>query len=190
LNFFALRFDSRQQKYYHPPLMSAPAVIDALEFARSAQESSGSVRVSALQRLEDLLYDSAGSLSYDLRGGRDDRNRPLLALKVSGGLHLQCQRCLGLLDYPLEVVNTLLVVPAGAKPEDDLEDPDAPDTIEANEELDVVALVEDEVLLALPLAPRHPEGECASRFATQSREGAESSAFQKLAALKRPANKH
>lgn len=169
--------------------MSAPAVIDALEFARSAQESSGSVRVSALQRLEDLLYDSTGSLNYDIRGGRDDRNRPLLAVRVTGALHLQCQRCLGLLDYPLELANTLLVVPAGAQPEDP-EDPDAPDTIEANEELDLVALVEDEVLLSLPLAPRHAEGECASRFETQSREGAARSAFEKLAALKRPPNKH
>jgi uncharacterized protein len=170
--------------------MSAPAVIDALEFARSAQESSGSVRVSALPRLEDLLYDSAGSLSFRLRGGRDNRNRPMLALEVTGGLHLQCQRCLGLLDYPLQVANTLLVGPPGAQPEDDLEDPDAPDTIEANPELDVVALVEDEVLLSLPLAPRHAEGECVSRFETQSREGAARSAFEKLAALKRPPNKH
>jgi uncharacterized protein len=169
--------------------MSAPAVIDALEFARSAQESSGSVRVSALQRLEDLLYDSSGSLSFRLRGGRDVRNRPLLEIKVSGVLHLQCQRCLGLLDYPLEVANTLLVVPTEARPEDP-DDPDSPDTVEANEELDVIALVEDEVLLSLPLAPRHAEGECASRFETQSREGAARSAFEKLAALKRPPNKH
>ena len=170
--------------------MSAPAVIDTLEFARSAQESSGNVRVSALQRLEDLLYDSAGSLSFSLRGGRDDRNRPLLVVRVTGALHLQCQRCLGLLDYPLELSNTLLVVPAGAQPADDPEDPDAPDTIEANGELDVAALVEDEVLLSLPLAPRHAEGECESRFETQSREGAARSAFEKLAALKRPPNKH
>jgi uncharacterized protein len=170
--------------------MSAPAVIDSLEFARSAQESSGSVPVSALERLEDLLYDSAGTLHWKLTGRRDERNRPLLALAVDGELHLQCQRCLGLLDYAVEVRNSLLVVPEGAAPEDDLEDPDAPDTIDANAELDVNALVEDEVLLSLPLAPRHPEGACASRFETQPQESAAPSAFAKLAALKRPENKY
>jgi uncharacterized protein len=171
--------------------MSAPAVIDALEFARSAQESSDSVAVSALQRLEDLLYDSAGSLNYAIRGRRDERNRPLLELAITGKLHLQCQRCLGLLEYPVDVANTLLVVPAGAQPVAELEDPEAPDTLEADEELDVAALIEDEVLLSLPFGPRHAEGECASRFETQSREGAAAhSAFEKLAALKRPANKH
>ena len=171
--------------------MSAPAVIDALEFARSAQESSGSVSVSALRRLEDLLYDSAGSLSYELHGRRDERNRPRLAVVVTGELHLQCQRCLGLLDYPVDVMNSLLVLAPGTEPEDEQEDPDAPDTIEADAELDVAALIEDEVLLSLPLAPRHPDGACVSRFDAQlPQENAAHSAFQKLAALKRPANKH
>ena len=171
--------------------MSAPAVIDALEFARSAQESSGSVPVSALQRLDDLLYDSAGTLNYRIRGTRDERNRPFLELKIAGGLHLQCQRCLGLLEYPVDFSNILLVVPAGAAPDPELEDPEAPDVIEASEELDVAALVEDEVLLSLPLAPRHPDGECEGRRETQSQENAAlPPAFAKLAALKRPANKH
>ena len=171
--------------------MSAPAVIDALEFARSAQELSGSVPVSALQRLDDLLYDPAGTLSFRVRGRRDERNRPFLDLKVTGGLHLQCQRCLGLLEYPVDFSNTLLVLPAGAPPDPDLEDPEAPDTIEASEELDVRALIEDEVLLSLPLAPRHAEGECESRLETQSQaSAAHHPAFEKLAALKRPPNKH
>jgi uncharacterized protein len=82
------------------------------------------------------------------------------------------------------------VVPEGAAPEDDLEDPEAPDTLDASPELDVNALVEDEVLLSLPLAPRHPEGACESRFATQSQESASPRAFEKLAAVKRPQNKH
>ena len=171
--------------------MSAPAVIDTLEFARSAQESSGSVPVSALQRLEDLLYDSAGTLSFELRGRTDERNRPLLELAIVGGLHLQCQRCLERLEYPVDFSNTLLVVPAGAPLDPDLEDPEAPDTIEASAELDVQALIEDEVLLSLPLAPRHAEGACESRLETLSQaSAARHTAFEKLAALKRPPNKH
>ena len=166
--------------------MSAAAVIDALEFARAEEELRGSLRVVSLKRLEDVLFDSDGSLEYMIRGSRDDRNRPQLELQVSGDLHLQCQRCLGLLRYEVAESNTLVVVQRGDDPEEDMDDPDAPDTIEATPELDVAGLIEDEVLLSLPLAPRHAEGTCESRIGNML-EGAElRKPFAELAALKRP----
>jgi uncharacterized protein len=170
--------------------MSAPGLIDTLEFAHSAQELSASVPVATLQRLDDILYDSAGRLEYTVRGRQDERGRPQLRLEIAGTLNLQCQRCLGKLEFAVQFENTLLVVPPGTPVDPDLDDPEAPDTIEANPELDVAALIEDEVLLSLPLAPRHPEGTCASRFEKQPDDAGPHSAFDQLAALKRPRNKH
>ena len=166
--------------------MSAAAVIDSLEFARGQQQLRGSVPVESLQRLEDVLFDSLGNLEYEVRGGLDERNRPQLVLKVSGNLHLQCQRCLERLEYDLAVLNTLLLVPSGAQVHEDLDDPDAPDVVEASSELDVAGLIEDEVLLSLPLAPRHPEGACESRVAQSTDAGGRPSPFTQLAGLKRP----
>lgn len=170
--------------------MSAPAVIDVLEFARSAQQLSGSVAVASLKRLEDVLHDSEGILQYDLHGGRDERLRPLLQIAVSGRLHLSCQRCLGLLDYPLEISDTLLVIPPGSDDGEAIADPDAPDTVEENPELDVASLVEDEVLLALPLAPRHAQAECDSTTGTNGQDDREASPFAKLATLKGSQDQH
>jgi uncharacterized protein len=171
--------------------MSAPAVIDSLEFARSAQQLSGSLPVEGLKRLEDVLSDADGSLRYELRGGRDERQRPQLQLRISGRLHLRCQRCLGMLEYPLEVANSLLLAAPGGEAPEGMDDPEAPDMIDAEPELDVAALIEDEVLLSLPLAPRHAEGACTNRTQTHDDASAgEHSAFGKLAALKRPRNKH
>ena len=122
--------------------MSAPAVIDVLEFARSAQKLSAKVAVASLERLEDVLHDREGVLDYELHGGRDERMRPQLRVSISGRLHLRCQRCLGLLDHPLHLTNTLLVVPAGSVAVvDEVEDPDAPDTIDQTPELDVGSLI-------------------------------------------------
>jgi uncharacterized protein len=166
-------------------LMSAVAVIDSLEFARAQQQLRGSLPVVSLTRLEDVLFDSQGSLDYQVRGTRDERNRPQLELNISGELHLQCQRCLGLLDHQVNVVSTLLLLPRGADLEDDADDPDAPDVIEASPELDVAGLIEEEVLLSLPLAPRHSQGACESRL-PKSTEAVEPKAFAKLAGLKRP----
>jgi uncharacterized protein len=169
--------------------MSAPAVIDSLEFARSAQSMSGSLPVASLQRLHDALFDTEGSLSYEVCGGRDARNRAQLALRITGALDLQCQRCLGLLVYVVDVRNTLLLIPPDERANGDIDDVEAADAIEASTELDVTSLIEEEVLLSLPLAPRHAEGECASRLEQTAARAAES-AFAKLGALKRPRDQH
>jgi uncharacterized protein len=168
--------------------MSAAAVIDSLEFARAQQQLRGSLPAAGLKRLEDVLFDTQGSLEYEVRGRVDGRNRPQLSLKVKGRLHLQCQRCLELLDYELDVRNTLLLVGPGMQVDAELDDPDAPDVVEASPELDVAGLIEDEVLLSLPLAPRHPEGACESRLTGATDPAARPKPFAELAALKRPRN--
>jgi uncharacterized protein len=164
--------------------MSAGAVIDGLEFARGQQQLRGSLAVADLRRLEDVLFDMHGSLDYELRGTRDARNRPQIEVKIEGPLHLQCQRCLGLLDHDVHVATTLLVVPAGVQADDDVDEPEGPDVIEAKAELEVAGLVEDEVLLSLPLAPRHAEGQCHGRLQKHEDAAEAPSPFARLAALK------
>ncbi|MBI2509566.1 MAG: DUF177 domain-containing protein [Betaproteobacteria bacterium] len=163
--------------------MSAQAVIDSLEFARTGQTLRGNLPVSGLARLQDGLYDALGEVEFVVQGGTDARRRPVLMLDVRGVLHLRCQRCLGALDYPLRLANTLLLVSeaeavSGAPDDEDIE------WLEASAELDVAGLVEDEVLLGLPYAPRHDEGGCA-RDAGMRQERSKPSPFAKLAALKR-----
>lgn len=168
--------------------MSAAAVIDSLEFARSQHEARGSLSVDGLSRLEDLLFDQHGTLHYELRGTQDSRKRPQLALTIKGQMHLQCQRCLGLLVYEVDVANTLLLLPRGTEPDEKLDDPDGPDAIEASTELNIAGLVEDELLLSLPLSPRHPEGRCETRSPADAGVAGRPKAFAELAALTRPRN--
>src|SRR5688572_11577380 len=63
--FCPLYFDRPAQKYYHARLMSAAALIDGLEFAHALQELHGTLAVASLQRLEDVLFDTQGSLDYE-----------------------------------------------------------------------------------------------------------------------------
>lgn len=165
--------------------MSAQPVIDSLQFARAEQELRGSLPVTSLARLQDGLFDAMGSIEFVVRGGRDGKRRPILVLQVGGSLHLQCQRCLGLLDYPLRLSNLLRLVRQGENVGAEADDPDAADCIEANPELDVAVLIEDEILLSLPFAPRHTEDGCRSVLSNVQREAARQSAFAKLAELKK-----
>ena len=163
--------------------MSAQTVIDSLEFARTGQTLQGSLAVPELKRLKESLADDHGQIDFAVKGARDARRRPVLALEISGNLHLQCQRCLGLLEYSLRLSNTLLLVGAGEVAAGDLDDEDA-EWIEASGELDVALLVEDEIILSLPYAPRHEEGACGQGGHTAN-GGAADAAFAKLGALRR-----
>jgi len=51
------------------------------------------------------------------------------------------------------------------------ESDDLPDSIAPNRHLDVTALLEDEVLLSLPIAPRHAESECVAIYRQVDQEG-------------------
>lgn len=156
------------------------AFIDSLEFARTAQELRGEITVQELKRLADSLFDTAGTLKYSLVGGFDAEQRPKLHLEVDGELNLSCQRCLGSLAYRLAVLSDLLVLTASsAGKADDIADLDG---VPASAHTDVVALVEDEVLLALPMSPRHAEGMC--EIAADG-SGKPASPFAVLAQLKR-----
>ena len=73
-----------------------------------------------------------------------------------------------------------MIAPGEEWPDDDLAD-DSADAIAAEKALAVLPLIEDEVLLALPIAPRHEK--CESPSANASAHG--SSPFAALVALKK-----
>ena len=163
--------------------MSAQAVIDSLEFARTGQTLRGTLPITGLARLRDSLYDTLGLVDYVVRGGLDARHRPTLSLEVSGVLHLKCQRCLGNLEHPLQLGSMLLLAnPAEAS--SGAFDEEQCEWIEASAELDVASLVEDEILLSLPYAPRHADGGCRAGAGDPAMNERQT-AFAKLAALKR-----
>ena len=162
---------------------STQTVIDSLEFARTGQTLRGSLSLPGLTRLKDNLADAVGTVEFEVTGGQDARSRPILTVSIRGMLHLQCQRCLEALDHPLQVLNTLMLVAAGAGAAGELDDEDV-EWIEASRELEVASLVEDEILLSLPYAPRHEEGACGPVGAVIA-DGATGSPFAALATLKR-----
>ena len=94
---------------------------------------------------------------------------------------LRCQRCLEGVKFTLGIKSRLQLIGPGEEwPDEDLVD-DSADAVVAEKELAVLTLIEDEVLLALPIAPRHEQ--CESPLANAGGQG--SSPFAALAALKK-----
>ena len=157
--------------------MLQPAVIDGLAFAHNATVIEGRLGKELLLRLaksgcSDPVFD------FVLTGEINERGKPGLTLKIEGSVHLQCQRCLGSLELPLRLEAQLEFASSEAEitaAEDDIE------RVVAGRDMNVAALVEDEVILALPMVPRHEQ--CQAAAAAEG--GGKASAFQALAALKR-----
>ncbi len=139
--------------------MFARHFIDSLEFARQGRELCGEIAVAEMPRLLELLVTPHGTFKYSVRGmvGRDDN--PMLELALDGSCQLRCQRCLAEMTYPLKQVSHLQLVPEDEFDEFSVEQGEM-DSILADTHLDVRNMIEEEILLSLPFAPKHPAGVC------------------------------
>ncbi|KPC53268.1 YceD family protein [Amantichitinum ursilacus] len=130
-------------------------VIDSAQFARENSELSGEIAVAQLPRLHDQLANTAGTITWRMHGGVDKLQRPWLSLRVDGELQLVCQRCLKPLDWPFASEAHLTQFADEAHMDDaEVQDEDL-EGILIDPALDIEALVEEEVLLAVPFAPTH-----------------------------------
>jgi uncharacterized protein len=115
--------------------------------------------VDEFPRLADEF--TQGALFCRVTGHTDQLGGVALQLLVQGEVGLICQRCLGEMRHSVEIERVLHLARSEAELERLEAQPDS-DAILVGETVDLVDLVEDEVLLSLPLAAKHAESECPS----------------------------
>ena len=131
--------------------MSQEGVIDSLHFARAASEQRGVLGMEKLQRLAKMQCSTEG-LEYCLRGGRTGNGKPCLRISVRGLVELPCQRCLAPFPVPIAIDAELQL---SESLREISEADDEVDRVLASRHMNVGQLVEDEIILALPMVPRH-----------------------------------
>jgi uncharacterized protein len=135
--------------------MSHQPVIDGFEFASAGATQQGVWPLSGFPRLRDVLANDAGEVAYEVSGVRDERGRPGLRLRVNGTLALRCQRCLEPMPFDVHTDETLVLASTLAEIHAEPADAHAPDRVVAGKEMALRELIEDELILAVPYAPRH-----------------------------------
>lgn len=137
--------------------MSRAGTIDGPRFAKVREAVTGTLAIRDLPRLAEMGCEAA-TLQYAVRGGEDADGRAALTVEVSGVVRLACQRCLDALELPVSVASVLEL--ADSEAEIDAAE-DERDRVLASRSMDVAALIEDEVILALPMIPMHASCETA-----------------------------
>lgn len=139
--------------------------VNPSQFATAKQVWQGSEPVGKFERLAQETLNPDALLHYRIEGSKDKIGRVRLIFTLEGRLELACQRCLGPVEHAFEV-NKIFYPAETSERLEQLErelaveaDPDF-EVIEVGRMLDLAALIEDEVLLGLPVIPMHPEGAC------------------------------
>ena len=137
--------------------MLQPIEVDPRRFCKDAQSWETQSTVSEFPRL--ALEFTQGALFCRVTGRADQLGSLSLRLTVHGQVEMTCQRCLGSMKHTVEINRMVYLARTEVEVErlDALPDSDA---ILVGETLNLIDLVEDEVLLGLPLAAMHAVDEC------------------------------
>jgi uncharacterized protein len=158
-------FDTPGRAHYDTAPMPMPPQrpLDALGLARSGAVVEREFPVARFERLRDRLAESTGVVRARA-GFRLAGRWPTADLAVGADVVMTCQRCLGPLRRHLASESQLVFADEGST-----ELPEGYEAVGGDPQaLDLASLVEDELLLALPIIPQHEPGEaCALPAATK-----------------------
>ncbi len=146
--------------------------LDVKAFAKARTYLEGETPIAELERLaQDCVGELTGHVVWSLQGAVEPdasgKDAIWLHLEANATVPLTCQRCLHPVSAELLIKQDFRVVAdeATAVAEDDESEEDL---LVLEDHFDALALIEDELLMALPLVPMHPT--CLSERVPTSKE--------------------
>jgi DUF177 domain-containing protein len=158
--------------------------INPLRLAKSRERIKGSLVLDSLERLKAVLLENTGKLEYSLSFDFDESGTCIVESAIDSQLILECQRCLKPVVIEIHRISLLGVI-------NDKNEIDALakeyEPLQLDEEnITVEELLEDELLLSIPISPLHAENECTGQeILDQVNADAKLQPFAALAALKK-----
>lgn len=142
-----------------------PVRVNPFRLAAQGRELCGVVELSAAARLREALADAPGAARVRFAFTVDESGRPRVEGEISAELSLLCQRCLEPVELPVTARVQAVLVATDAEAGRLQGQCDA--VLVEGESLTLLDLVEDELLLALPLVPMHASLEACSPAARE-----------------------
>jgi len=137
-----------------------PTKLDVEAFAKADASIEGTWAIAQLKRLASSTVAPAetGPIAWRARGERravrGGQPQAWLHVEAKAQMMLECQRCLAPVAADVEAQRSFLFV-HGEETAAELDVDSEDDVLALTRSLDLRELIEDELLLALPLVPRH-----------------------------------
>ena len=166
-------------------LPELPHTIDPELLARKGATIEGKYAVSELSRLCEILHDHRGHITFRLEFGRDpDNQHSLIRGRIKAKLRTICQRCLDIMELNISTPVYLGVV-SGQADAASLPDGYEPLILDIRP-VSLSALIEDELILAMPISAMHDLDKCgATSVLNEINATARNNPFRALKNIKR-----
>jgi uncharacterized protein len=149
-----------------------PEYLDFAQKARNGCEIQGFWPINRLNRLAELVQPDEGNIEAELVFDQQGKQKVITG-HVSASLKLTCQRCAQAMDYPLDAEFKLALI------SDEAHADRIPDDCEpfllTDDRMSLPALLEEEILLAMPLVAMH-EHDCSDYLQMQRKQEQEEAA--------------
>lgn len=137
-----------------------PDTVDAWRMVQAQRSFQGALALDLMPRLRGSLAATQGEVAYRLEFGKDELGVAFLRVRASAALPLTCQRTLQMFLLPVRVDTRLGLI---AREADEAALPaDYEPLLTADGKLHLADVVEDELILAVPIIPVKPGSESAA----------------------------
>ncbi len=116
----------------------------------------GSIELSKLQRLSSLVIPQQGSIRVSFEFNQNAFQHPAVTGHIEAELSVECQRCLGPMAQTIDQDFELLIDAS----DEDIQTSQLDSVYSEEGYLDMFAVIEDEIILALPLVAMHDDESC------------------------------
>ena len=134
--------------------LALPERVDASRMVQARRSFQGTLPLASLERLRGSLAAVDGVADYDLEFGRDELGIAYLAVRVAAELPLTCQRTLEVYRQPVRLDQRLGLIEH--EDEEAALPPGYEPLLIADGQLNLADVIEDELILALPVVPLKP----------------------------------
>ena len=158
---------NRNQVLPQVQLSAEPSALKKVDFcAPQSYRGAGFLAISDMPRLAEEASAINPGDGFDWQMGTHFEDSPgseprqILELALKGRLHLVCQRCLQDCTVDLDEKRRFVLLATEAEADDFPMEDEEQEPLVASQHFNLLETIEDEVLLSLPLIPKHPEGFC------------------------------
>lgn len=161
-----------------PPL---PECVDPHLLAEENVVLEGDVPLSRFTRLTDYLCDRTGVVRLELQFHQGKHGTVSMVGKVQTTLAMQCQYCLDPVDVAVNAQLDLVFVDSDESSSASDETADA--VLPLGDSIELVAILEDDLILSLPMVAKHGSGDCIGKLEYNQDAEASNSPFAELKRL-------